>query len=410
MAERFLDGAYVNGITGAGLKMSDKSAHTRAEVYTPADLKELANMVVGDGVADRIVSFVPETAFENDFTITGDSDGSIFKECSDSGLIEALQEAGECQRLTGGAIVVTEYDELGDNLMNEPMDKAGITGYRVYSAGSVELDRNDFVGDNPRFFRIRRIDSETVDINPSRVTVFKGKKLPDVLRGSSIRETFFGTSALKPCEKSLKDLADIMTSGVNMAMENGLSVFNFDGFEQIFHGEDCGASKISQMMSIIKLSMSTMRAVLLGSKDKVEFKSHNFAGMPELMQKYINQVCADSGFPVSILFGQSATGLAQTNKADVDAFCGLAEKWRSRYMYKPSCRLVKDLARRNKSKDASEFTWGPTTAMSVLEKIDAFYKQAQGIKIYHDVGSITPDEIRENVFVNGHSWDISVKK
>lgn len=404
------DGAYGNFVTGMGHAQMDKGESTFAKPYGGSDLYELAKMKVQDGIAARIVECVPETAFKHDISIIGDEDGIVLKECFSLGLIEALQVAGEYQRLTGGAIIVTEYenDDL-QSLAAPPTSSAKVRQYRVYSAGTVDLQSSDFEGDSPKVFRVTLLDGERREIHPQRCTVIYGKKAPDVLRGVSLRERFFGTPALKASEQSLKNLANVMASIVNMATETGVMLFSLENFNEMLSKPDCGIRDAQELISLVKLSMSSFRGVFSGANDKFEILSHNFTGLPEVLQKAMNMVSADSRIPMSILFGQSATGLAQTNEGDTKAYGELVESWRSRYIYRPAARLISELAHRNCNASCSEFEWGPVTVLSLREQLEAKKLQAETLNIYYQMGAIDADSIHESVFHNGHSWEVTVE-
>lgn len=410
--QKLNDGAYKTFTLGLGVTGIDKTKETKAATYVEADLAELAKMKVQDGVAARIVEGVPETAFKNDIAIIGDNDGIIFKELSAMGLFEALQLAGEYQRLTGGAVIVTEYDDANrvEDIKKPVSNGAKVLGYRVYSSGKVRLNTADFNGDFPKVYHIERRDGVTVDVDPSRVTVIYGKALPDVLAGVSTREAFFGSSALKPCETSLKNLATVIGAVVGMASETGAMLFNLDGFNELMSRPDTGIRDAKELIGLVKYAMGSMRAAFMGGNDKINILSHNFAGLPEILQKLMNQVCADSQHPASILFGQTVSGLSQTNEGDLKAYGELVEKWRSRYMYRPACRLISDYCARNiKRQNVQEFTWGPVSVMTENELIEARAKQADTLSKFYQIGAISADEIREAVFVNGHSFEISLK-
>ena len=405
------DGAYGNFVTGMGRRDTDKTENTFVNPYAGTDIVELARIKVQDGIAARIVECVPETAFKEPVTITGDSSGKVFKEASAVGLFEALQLAGEYQRLTGGALIVSEYENEYDieQLKRPAPSNRKISQYRVYSAGKVEFQPTDFQGDTPKVYRVVLLDNKRIEIHPSRCTVIHGKIVPDILQGIPIRERFFGMPALKACEQSLKNLANVIASIVNMATETGVMLFSLEGFNEMLSKPDCGIQDAQQLISLVKVSMSSFRGVFSGANDKFQILSHNFAGLPEVLQKAMNLVCADSRIPVSILFGQSATGLAQTNEGDSKAYAELVESWRSRYIYRPACSLIADLSERNCGIVCSEFEWGAVTTMSVKEKLEAMKMQAEMLNIYYQMGAIDEQSIREGIFKNGHSWDISVK-
>lgn len=410
--EKIQDGAYGNFVTGMGRIDTDKTESTFAKNYVGSDLLELAKMKMQDGIAARIVECVPETAFKEDISIIGDEEGKVLKECFSIGLLEALQLAGEYQRLAGGAIIVTEYESDSDikELARPARHGARVKQYRVYSAGKVELFAEDFNGDIPKVFHIVLLDGNRIDVHPSRCTVIHGKIVPDMLPGISLRERFFGMPALKACEQSLKNLANVMASIVNMATETGVMLFSLEGFNEMLSKPDCGIQDAQQLISLVKVSMSSFRGVFSGANDKFQILSHNFNGLPEILQKAMNMVCADSRIPASILFGQSATGLAQTNEGDTKAYAELVESWRTRYLYRPACKLIEELSQRNLSMVCKEFEWGPVSVMTVKEKLEAMKMQAETLNIYYQMGAIDADSVRDSIFINGHSWEVSVKE
>lgn len=403
------DGAYENLVTGLGQKSIDKSANIKATPYMPAKLSELASMKVQDGIASFIVDGVPEAALMKDITIIGDGDGKALKLASKLGLFRALKNAGSEMRLTGGAIVVTEYEgDSAQTISEEPSKKAKVEGYRVFSAGKVDLKNSDFEGENPKFFTITLIDGTPMKVHPSRCTVFHGARLPDILEGVSLRERYFGVSALYPVEQSLKELAAVSGAIVNMAQETGTLIMRLSNLNMMLSKPDCGTEDIHKLLSLLKLCMNSMRAGFAGKDDGFDIMSHNFAGLPEVWTKSMALVSARSRIPMSILFGQSATGLAQTNEGDIKAWCQLVEMWRTNYMYEGTARLIADLTARNHTAMFEEFEWGAVDEMSLKELLEARKLQAETLDIYFKDGSLYPDEMRKSVFQNGHSWEVTI--
>lgn len=403
------DGAYENAMTGLGKKGMDKAAHTRASAYVPANLVELASMKVQDGIASFIVDGFPEAALMNDIAITNDTEGKALKLASQVGLLKAVKKAGSALRLTGGAVVVTEYE--GDkNIAEEPKNGSPVKGYRVYSAGMVDLQSGDFKeNEEPSVFRVKIIGGGEVSVHPSRCTVFHGPELPDTLT-ECLRERYFGVSALRPVEQSLKDLAAVSGSIINMAQETGTLLLRLSNLNLMLSKPNCGIDDIHKVMSLVKLTMNSMRAAFASEKDGFDLLNHNFAGLPEVWTKCMMMVSAKGRIPMSILYGQSATGLAQTNEGDTQAWCQSVDMWRNEYLYMPTCRLIADLTRRNIKKELSEFTWGAVDEMTLKQTLEAKKMQAETLSMYYDRGVLTEEEIRNGVFVNGHSWEISVNE
>lgn len=411
--KKFSDGAYTNLVTGLGNAGMDKTEHTMATPYAAANLEELARMQMQDGLADIIACDPVETAFMNEPTLVGDDGGEILEAAMQTGIVEAIQSAAEEQRLTGGAIVVREYEgeDFGDG--HTPQEAPGqgwkISGFRVYGAGEIKLNASDFDGDRPANFPVRLMDGTEIRIHPARCTVFHGKRLPGSLKAAGcIREKFFGTSALRPVEKALKDLATVTGAVVNMASETGTLLVSLDGLNEMLSKPDCGVNDVHRLMSLVKMSMNSMRAAFAGPNDKFQILSHNFGGIPEVMQKLMVLTAAKSRIPMSILFGQSATGLAQTNEGDAKAYAKTVNSWRQRYIYSPAAELFADFARRNFGKEVNGFTWGTIDTRTVTEELDARKKESEIDTAAINMGVLTPDEVRKARYENGHSFELSV--
>lgn len=403
------DGAYENLATGLGMISMDKTEGIRAKAYAPTPVLELASMKTGDGIAAFIVDGPAEVALMNDISIAGDTDGEALKLFDSSGCRRAVKRAGSEARLTGGTVVVTEYEgDSPDGLLSEPSNTAKVSGYRVYSSASVDLRSDDFEGDFPRVFRVRRLDGEYVEVHPSRCTVFHGQELPDALFSAGLSERFFGTSSLAPVAQSLKELAGVSGAIFNMAQETGVLLMKMSNLNMLLSKPDCGIADIHKVMSLMKLTMNSMRAVFAGKDDGFEILNHSFAGLSDIWQKAMNLVASKSRIPVSILFGQSATGLAQTNEGDSKAWAQTVGAWRSDCLYRPTCRLIADLTRRNLGKELNEFEWGAVDEMTLKESLEAKKLQAETLRSYYDMGVLSPDEIRGGVFVNGHGWNVEV--
>lgn len=405
------DGAYENAATGLGKKGMDKGANTVVAPYTPADLVSLATMKVKDGIAAFIVDGFPTAALMNEVKIIGDENGDAYREASKIGLFKAVKKAGSYMRLAGGAVVVTEYDSdrNADALSSAPPKSAKVKGYRVYSAGKVDIRKEDFNnGEEPGVFRVKRIGGGTVDVHPSRCTVFKGSELPDIIE-NSIREQYFGVSDLCLVEQDLKDLASISGAVVNMIQETGTLLLRLNNLSLLLSKPNNGIEDIHKIISSMKLCMNSMRATFAGPKDGYDMINHNFAGIAELWTKKQMDVSAKSRVPMSILFGQSATGLAQTNEGDLKSWCSSVGSWRQEYLYVPTCGLISDFCKRNLGKDYTEFSWGAIDEMTLKQTLEALDLQSQTLERYMNRGVIGPDEVRTSVFENGHSWEVSVK-
>lgn len=58
----------------------------------------------------------------------------------------------------------------------------------------------------------------------------------------------------------------------------------------------------------------------------------------------------------------------------------------------------------------SEFVWGGVQSMSIKEELEAKKLQVDTLGIAQDKGWIEPESVRKSLFVNGHSWNVSVEE
>lgn len=414
---KFNDGAYANMVTGMSDPMMDKTAHILANLTCSEDVAELSAMFANDGIAKRIANYVPRSALRHDIAIIGDEDGSRFKECSRRGLFKALVLAGTYARLYGGAIVVTLYD---DRLpFDAPASKGStIKGYKVFSSSRVNVTSAMFVTDSRsdyfddmEFFEVEKPDSTIVRIHASRVTVVKGNPVPDSLTNATDRQLYFGLSEVGSVKQQLKDYGAAMNGVANMLQESDIGIFSLTGLNEMLSMPDCGIAKVQERMTLVRQGMSTMRAVFQDAADKYEIVSHNYAGIADMLNEMKAGLSAITGIPVSILFGRTQSGLAQTNQGDIDQYTETVESWRNDTLYVPMCKMISELVNRNMGGSGElEFEWGPVSVMSEGEKLEARLKQSQMMKNYYEMGVITSDEIRDAVFVNGGTFEVSVKE
>lgn len=75
---------------------------------------------------------------------------------------------------------------------------------------------------------------------------------------------------------------------------------------------DNGLKAVRERMSLTNLSMSSMRSLFQDKDDTFSMVSHNFTGIPDVVRLMMVVTCAKSRIPMSILFGQSVTGLSAT--------------------------------------------------------------------------------------------------
>lgn len=413
----FKDGAYLNSLTGLGMLKNDKNAHTKANPYNAVqDDMELANMYLQDGLATTIADAYPEHALADDIKIVGDESGNILKGLDAIGFTDSVIEAGTMARLFGGAAILTLYDG-NTPFWKKPRPNEKVIGYKVYSSADFSLSNEDYVTDrlSPYYneielFKLNLENGKQIKVHASRLTIFHNKKAPRILKNINFNQRFFGCSSVKEVDDSLKDLGASMGGVANMMSENGLKIFSLSGLTQMLSRPDSGVKSVQERMSVVNMALSTYRSLFQDKDDSFAMISHNFTGVPEIIRLMMVMVCARSKIAMSILFGQTITGLAGTNDGDLKTFYGDVKRWRRKVLYRNMCKLITDYGHRNLGNEGlSEFSFAPLGSLTEKEYVDTKKTQAETCEKFFNMGAMTSQEARKCALENGGTFELSVQ-
>lgn len=157
--------------------------------------------------------------------------------------------------------------------------------------------------------------------------------------------------------------------------------------------------QIQDRMALVDESRSTIRAVMLDAEGE-EFRRDqtSFAGIPDMLDRWMMRLSAASSIPVTKLFGRSAAGLNATGENDVrgwyddmasDQTDVLGPKLKRIYRL---CALAKDSP--VKKKDAKfQVDFAPLWSPTDDEEAATNLKIAQADQIYIQEGVVTPEEV-----------------
>ena len=410
------DGAYLNFMTGLGNPESDKDEHTRIVCgISMPNYDALAAQYVKDGIVKRIARDPAVKSLKAPIVIQDDKEDRTYKALSKIGFFKACRNAGTWANLFGGALVVSIFEGDGEANLEEPVgDKAKVVGYRVYTPGRINLTESDICSDTESkwYGKIERFpvqvrNGNILKIHASRCHVFHGVEVPDLF-DSDLNAYVFGCSLVDMANIGLKKLPPAFGAVSNMLQENGLSIFSLKDFSSMLATKD-GQQKVRERMSIVKLGMSSMRAVFQDKEDTFEMKSHSMSDIPESVKMLMAYVSALIGRPVSTLFGNMVSGLSSTNEGDIRQENDYMEQWRQDTLYEPMVEMLTEFRNRNEGKPGDhDFAFGEVWQSSEAEKAELFEKKVNSCKTLYEMGSMTPKEARKNLILNGGTSEITV--
>lgn len=127
----------------------------------------------------------------------------------------------------------------------------------------------------------------------------------------------FGLSDLEPLYQALKRF-DAMSANVSdLVTESKIDIFKVDGLTNALSaGRE---NDIASAFCHIQAIKSSTNSLLLDSQNEYEQKELGFAGLKDLLVEFRNAVAGAADMPVTILFGQSASGFA-SGQEDIDNY------------------------------------------------------------------------------------------
>lgn len=119
---------------------------------------------------------------------------------------------------------------------------------------------------------------------------------------------FWGLSDIEQVYEVLKRYDALSTNTGDLVQESKVDVFKMDGLtNKLAAGFE---SDIAKAMTSIQLIKSSTNTLLIDKENEYEQKELTFAGLRDLLIEFRNAVAGAAEMPVTILFGQSVSGLA----------------------------------------------------------------------------------------------------
>lgn len=296
---------------------------------------EVLSGMYSDGLIRRIVNTLPEDMFREWGLVQNDP-----KDKYDEGIIQRhlmrlrapqlFREAKEWARLHGGAlvyIIMTGTGRPDTPFRVEDASKIkAIEGLRVFDLA--DIDTNAFEWDtninSPTYgqvkiyvVRVRTGGTETMmRIHASRCIAFSGERVPASTKmGQNLTQTrYWGISMLQYLFADIRDFRGVMGSVATILQEFIVGKYKFEDLDDMLSAS--GKEKLQARIAAIEMTKSMINAVMLGTDEDYQRDSANVSGIPDLIDRFMMVLCSSTGYPVTKLFGRSASGLNATGEGD----------------------------------------------------------------------------------------------
>lgn len=416
---------WANAMVGLS-GMMDKRKNTEYGSFHLVPDQELECIYFGDGLGASIVDMLPDDMTKEWIEISaegsseqGGEEDDVDNNTADNieivkGELERLDaetkfnEALKWARMYGGSVIV--IGALDGQTLDQPLNINRIKDIdylRVVDRSDIYLASSIFQMDpmkpgfgSPIVLRmIFYVGTRTIyqDVHVSRCILFKGRKVPS---GATLElnawERFWGLSEIQMCYERLRDWGGIMESLVNLMYELVIGKYTIANLASLLSsGQE---KQITTRMEIINMTKSILHAVLLGEGESYSRDSINLSGVKDVLECAMMNLSAATNYPVTKLFGKSASGLNATGEGDLKNYYDKV-KSEQKTKLKPGLRqLIKVICDWKKINTPLTVNFNPLLQASDedVAKMDLInaqteYAIAQKWGLYIDKGVVTPE-------------------
>jgi len=325
------------------------------------------------------------------------------------GLMRAVKRAMIAARMYGGAAI---YINVGTSNPEEPLvpgpgvkiKSLVVMSRRTLRAGDIVRDIDSTYLGQPEFYELTSTATgNQTRIHASRLVTFTGAPLPadsDTMVGDVARG--WGDSVLQSTIDAIRANDGTIANIASLVFEAKVDVFKFAGFaDMLADGHDDAVIKRLRSQATIK---GINGAVVLDGEDDYQQKLASFAGIPDVMDRFMLNVSGAAGIPVTRLFGRSAAGLSGSGDGDERTYFDRVNHEQSIELG-PSlavldeCLLFDALGSRNPE---IFYEWNPLRQMTETERAKIFIDTANAARAIAgpNSGALVPLDALSESLVN----------
>jgi phage-related protein (TIGR01555 family) len=409
-----LDG-WLNLLAQTGTKR-DKRTQGQAQAARLLADQELEAIYMSGGAGARIAEMIPEDmtrqGWEWDFEDEALED-KMSQRAADLSVASHVLEALTLARVFGGSVIL--IGALDGQDLDKPLNVKSlraIDAFRVLDRRSINLTSSVFQTDpklpgygSPVMFQVMLDNGLTITptmIHASRMIIIKGRRLPS---GNTVAANqdhrWWGISELQFVYEQLRDF-DTSIGGVSSLMyELVIGKYKLDGLAAML-SEPGGEEKVHLRMSIMDMSKSILRGVLLDTTEDYTRDSLNLGGVSDVLDRMAMCLSMASGIPQTKLFGRSPAGMNATGESDLNIYYDLVDAGRQTKLAPILRQLGTLLAAEQKIAQPFEIEFPPLKQMTEKEladiektKADAFAARANAWSGLVTAMVATPEQAAE---------------
>lgn len=383
-----------NILTGLGRHGRDANTATTFMGDRLLDQSTLEGLYSSSGIARRLIDMVADESLKKGI----ECDEELYKELERLDAFRQLTNLSKDARLYGGAIMLLIAKD-GEKDLDMPLREAGlkrIERLSVFDRHLCVVTSDDYDSDpysasfgQVQTYNLRLKSGKNLKVHASRVIRLDGDRLPETtLRNNN----YWHASNLQGAYASILSYLSAQGFSDIIIKEWGLTILKIQGlFESYGNGSE---AKISKRLNDANMSKSLMNMVLMDADSETfERQFSNVTGYSDLMLRTMELVSANSGIPMTKLFGRSPEGMNATGDGDFTQWAGTVQAYQMQTLQPAINRIIELLAMQQDWKEKpDDLAWNFPTLKPLDDQqlAEVRLKHAQADAIYIREGGVDP--------------------
>ncbi|MCY1511469.1 phage-associated protein [compost metagenome] len=325
-------------------------------------------MYAEGGLAARVVDMIPDIAVSRGVEITGDD--RVGAELDRLKVLPALADAWRWARLTGGgAIVVIAKD---GRALREPLDLEGLERLeelKVFTLDDVSATDRRYADPNeanfgmPELYRVRTQTPGAVAaeffVHESRLIEVAGDPLPAKLNRKGI--PWAGRPAVTRAYRAIRRYGEGLHWALRLLEKKQQAVHKMKGLVEAIAAEM--EADIRKRVEMVDAVRNALNGVAVDAEDDYQILSSDMGGVKDTLAEFQIAVAAETGIPVTQIFGRSAAGLNATGDGDLEGLYNTVAMGRG-VKITPALERLVSLVRAQRSLEGSGEGQGETWSIT----------------------------------------------
>lgn len=397
-----LDG-YIDATIGPRQYQQQAMPYTDAELYDQG------------GLPARIVDLPADTALSRGIEIEGDEKDDIRGELERLNANNVFADACRWSRLSGGSAIVLLTDT---GTLSEPLPETfgRIEQLRVFDLADIAVAPGGYYSDatqanygQPELYRVN-VNTGTAtgyfEVHESRVLPIPGAPMS---RRGYRTVPWQGRSAVNRSYKAVRRYTESLGWALRILERKQQPVHKMAGLADMIQNglEDV----VRKRIDLVDQTRGILNGVAVDSEDDYTIIDLTVAGIKDLVNEFQVAISAETGIPVTLLFGRSASGLNATGENDLEGFYDLCEGIQRTQLQPALERLIGMIQRQTSYTGlrpemwsiAWPSLWTPTEAQQAeieLKRAQAEKAHAEAMEKYADMGAMSSDDIRRDLIAS----------